>query len=504
MPEQGFTEEERFLISLGQKAFLKPWCFPNLYRDEGKTSDNADGKEVCDLAAIFHDKIIIFSDKSVVFSKDLSRKTAWLRWSKKAIKESIGQLVGAAKWFKGQSERIYLDKKCEIKLGDQVPIPLNATYYLIAVTHGAEDVLQKERGIPSFALDNRIQANDHWHPEKTKPFHLGKPHANYSAHVFTENDIQIILNEFDTINDFISYLNFRNDFLNSNLAIQVESEQDLVYEYWHSYNPSTKTYMFTPDRFKLNDSNIISHGGIKALDQSPYYLKKKTKEQISYLVDDIVQEMHRRFVRDKAQGNITSYNQYEKLERHLAEMSRVQRRVFSESFVQIYMKHHGSIKATRRYNLKPDFMYLFHLFPPQGSRDYGDYLSKRQELSTMIMIYEKCQNPELETVICLASMTPQMPKLAFQVTKDFLYDLDVICTEFPNWSEKDYINAKASLAPFLKSGVMGELTPLKAHIKEFEDLEEEEIFFYSRETDGLGSKRCPCGSGKSKSSCCGY
>ncbi|TBW52563.1 hypothetical protein EZI54_16105 [Marinobacter halodurans] len=40
----GVTASERYLAWLGQQTFLSPWCFPNLYTDEGKKPPMVTGR----------------------------------------------------------------------------------------------------------------------------------------------------------------------------------------------------------------------------------------------------------------------------------------------------------------------------------------------------------------------------------------------------------------------------------------------------------------------------
>ncbi|ECY1325769.1 TPA: hypothetical protein MZP54_004707, partial [Salmonella enterica] len=65
--QDGFNESEKYLADLCSKTFLSLWSYPNVYTDEGKKSDNSDGKELCDLLVVFNQHVIIFSDKDIGF-----------------------------------------------------------------------------------------------------------------------------------------------------------------------------------------------------------------------------------------------------------------------------------------------------------------------------------------------------------------------------------------------------------------------------------------------------
>ena len=53
--ENGVTPTEELLYSLCQNTFLRLWCYANPFKD--------DGKEFCDLLAVFGDHVFIFFDR---------------------------------------------------------------------------------------------------------------------------------------------------------------------------------------------------------------------------------------------------------------------------------------------------------------------------------------------------------------------------------------------------------------------------------------------------------
>ena len=61
----GITPTEKYLVQLCERAFLRLWSYPNLYRDQGG------GKELCDVLIAFDRDVIIFSDKYLCLSGHL-------------------------------------------------------------------------------------------------------------------------------------------------------------------------------------------------------------------------------------------------------------------------------------------------------------------------------------------------------------------------------------------------------------------------------------------------
>jgi hypothetical protein len=84
------TRSEELVYRLCTKSFLSMWSYPN---PRGKR-----GKELCDILVVCEPDIIVFSVKEVAF-KDTGDKVGWVRWRKKAIEESCGQISGAERWI---------------------------------------------------------------------------------------------------------------------------------------------------------------------------------------------------------------------------------------------------------------------------------------------------------------------------------------------------------------------------------------------------------------------
>lgn len=79
----GITPSERYLAAVSERTFLKPWSYPNVYRNQGKVKEG-DGKELCDLLVVFGNTIVVFSDKDVAFKTHGHLETNWARWARKS------------------------------------------------------------------------------------------------------------------------------------------------------------------------------------------------------------------------------------------------------------------------------------------------------------------------------------------------------------------------------------------------------------------------------------
>lgn len=200
----GFTDDEEILAALGSASFLRMWTWPNLFRDQGKTSESADGKEICDLTVIFGKTVILFSDKSIKFNTGKTELVAWCRWARKAASESLKQLKGAERWLRNNQSRVFIDKTCQTALPIPLPEAHSIRFIRVVVTHGIEVQLKPINEEGSLSFTNRLIGKENWEPTTAKPFCLGNISESDFVHVFSDETIKLILAEFDTAKDFIA------------------------------------------------------------------------------------------------------------------------------------------------------------------------------------------------------------------------------------------------------------------------------------------------------------
>ena len=91
---QGQTRTERVLSDLCDRTFLKLWSYANPFKD--------DGKELCDLLAVFENHVFIFFDRESLkfFRSKKDQILIWERWKKEAIEKQIKTSIGAEKYIK--------------------------------------------------------------------------------------------------------------------------------------------------------------------------------------------------------------------------------------------------------------------------------------------------------------------------------------------------------------------------------------------------------------------
>jgi len=233
------TPSEKYVFELSKKSFLPFWSFPNPI---GKK-----GKELCDVLVICEDIVIIISVKEIKPSKSKDINVQYERWVKKAIYDSSDQIHGAERFIKTQRKILLKDNKTWIDL----PHVSNMKIYRIAIAFGSPNIF----------------------PLPTGNFGKG------FVHVFDEQSTFTILQELDTISDFVNYLEAKEKFFNGR-TIQASTELDFLAFYiqtgfdidpkvdsividkemWNSYQKSKDYYEW---REKIKGSyfwdNMINH-----------------------------------------------------------------------------------------------------------------------------------------------------------------------------------------------------------------------------------------------------
>lgn len=283
------TESELYLNSLCQRAFLRLWSYASPYRDQGRTSPNADGKELCDLLVVIDRDVIIFSDKWCAFPESGNLDLDWKRWRKKAIKESQKQILGAEKWLRKFPERIFQDRKCTETLFSTIPSSDQLRIHRVVVAHdSATRCRQSFRGgsgssilLSYGCLKDEPNIDD-------QPFHICEMHEpGKFVHVLDDVSLDIVLESLDTATDFLSYLAVRERLLSGNHPVVVLGEEELL-GLVLSNHLEYGTYDLPSGIYDLGDKLIIGEGIWGDFTSSGNYQLFKERSQASYYWDHLI------------------------------------------------------------------------------------------------------------------------------------------------------------------------------------------------------------------------
>jgi hypothetical protein len=389
----GLTPSERILAQLSRRAFLSLWTFPNLHTDEGFKAGSKSPKEFADGLLVFGDDVVLFSDKEIAFNEEKPLAVAWPRWYRKAITHSVQQLFGALSWVKRFPDRIFLDPECTRKLPVPLPAATRARYHLVAVTRGTYKTVA--RHFPGSLGTLLIRTDIVGDADAQRPFSVGLGPAGKSfVHILDEFALEVILREFDTASDFLTYLTARERFLGDpDRLIIAPGEEQLVAAYLlnmrgddHWFIPAPRADEKEPDLISFDESHFAS------LRSRSEYRAKKEADRPSYVWDELVE----RFIRlgdPKLAGEHFEQTSQELEEglRIIASESRFRRRLLAralrDALVSAVKRPGRRFARVVTAAQEPERVYIFLVLPARPEDSYDEY---RQHRLAMLHAYCRC------------------------------------------------------------------------------------------------------------------
>ena len=264
---------EKSVHELSQKSFLIDWCFPNPVLPNGK--------ELCDLLVIFDETAIIWQVKDL----KLGEKG---RYKKSEVQKNLRQLSGARRQLFDLKSPIDLkNSRRTIETFDPTQIK---EVFLASVLFG--------EGENFFPFVEFIK--------------------DFTVHVFNQNFTQIILNELDTISDFITYLRSKEALIKDDKSIMIMGGEEELLAFYLMNDRSFS-------RIENATHILLDEGSWKEFKNSSSYKAKKEEDKYSYGWDDIINRAH--------EGS----SQYELVARELARPTRFERRFLGKCFLDAWI-----------------------------------------------------------------------------------------------------------------------------------------------------------------------
>lgn len=375
------TPSEKFVTDLCENTFLNFWSFPNPI---GKRID----KELCDILVICDPDIIIFSVKEIFVKESGNVGVDHQRWERNAIQESVKQIYGAERFLAQKEDILLKDRITKIKL----PEKGIRNIYRVAVAFGRGEKFSLKMG------------------------DFGKGYV----HVFDERSLPIILQELDTITDFIDFLKAKEEFANKNIYHIAFSGEDYL-------------AMYLSNGFDMpDDVNLILIDSDYWIDysKSDEYLTEKELNKISYIWDNLIQSLHFDF---KNNLLITSTNRDE-LEltlRYMNKEDRFGRRQMCKLLVEVIGDEQTkpTIKARIVYSQLEGAKTLYLIMTrPDNDREFGN-----KELQLRCLVARSLFKDR--SIVIGIGMD------SFQKGKG--YSTDFVYMDFTNWSEELQKQAEA-------------------------------------------------------------
>lgn len=397
LPENdGVNESERLLTALCRRSFLRLWAYPNLFTDEDLRGGKGSSKEFSDALVVFGRDVLIFSDKQIKFQENKELTVAWKRWYRSAIADSFRQLCGAKSWVMQFPDRLFLDAKCTRRLPITIPAADTATYHLIAVTRGARAAAQRHFNdeIGSFIISTDVEGE----VQLERPFTIGRTDSKRGfVHVFDEAALEIVMAEFDTAADFITYLRRREALLSSRDHVVITpGEEQLVAAYLSTLDREDEHCFVRFDEEPRPNVLYFDESHYRGLQDRPEYRHKKHLDQESRFWDELIE----RFVRlvDPSLnplGEATAPQEIERALRTIAAESRFRRRLLVETIRDAAHRCRPGMRFVRMYRDPgvPDSVYIFLFYPKGDDQSYEEYRLDRRSVLHAYCRIAKLQAP---------------------------------------------------------------------------------------------------------------
>lgn len=509
----GLNESEKRLVNLGKKVFLELWSYPNAYYKKGK--------ELADLLVVCDNHILIFSDKKIKFDTDIDVSIAWKRWHNKAILKSIQQLRKAEQKIKNFPDNIFIDPQCTQKLQVPLPCPKDMKIHLICVANGASEACKKQFGtgctgsllfttdleqmqnenqqllikseysdmnLSNSSVDTNFYITDY---DKTKTF----------VHVFDDYSFPFVLNELDTITDFVCYLEEKEQFIRKANGVQYTGEEDLLYHYIWNYDEKRQHHTFV----NVSDKNLTKtfftfwEEDWSKLRCNSQYLMKQEADKISYVWDNLIQKTGKGIISGTTKSERPNGSSHEGALRYMALENRVSRRLLCER-----MKQAGDSYPIDRFSENVDSPYVSLYYDYANQEQVYFFLQLRQLSKDSYDIYRKKRRDLIEAYgMCLKSKFvdewPQYPlkriiAIGMEPIKySKIISEDVVFIDCSLWTDEQQLKFRE-----LRNIMKIWRTPLnkasKIQVKEYPDIPSPKVG---------RNNLCPCGSGKKYKRCCG-
>lgn len=274
------NKSEEFAYRVCRGTFLSLWSYLN---PKGKK-----GKELCDILVVCDPDIVIFSVKEIELKSKKPSLAELKRWRNKAIDSSVKQLYGAERYLETINQIIRKDGTPGLLL----PEIADRKIHRIAIAFGGKEKVN---------------------------IHSGEFGHGY-IHVFDEISFEIILNELDTITDFVEYL-VTKESLKSTVILEGGEEDFLAY-----YLRNNRTIP------EVSGIISVGHGIWKDFQSNQQYRLKKKAEGSSYAWDYIIEKVADYAVKDELLLG-PSLEDIEMALRVMAKENRYYRRLLSKAFL---------------------------------------------------------------------------------------------------------------------------------------------------------------------------
>jgi len=442
-----------------------------------------EGKEVCDLLVVCGRHVVIFSDKHCRFQEGGNIELSWSRWFRKTVERSADQVWGAERWIRNFPSRLFLDRSCTKRFPIDLPAPNDAIFHRIVVAHGVSEPFKRlGGGSGSLMVMSDLIGDRHY----TNPFAIGwlGEHVQGYVHVFDDTSLDIVLKTLDTITDFVSYLERKENLL-SNTAVAAGGEEELLAHYLGHLNSEGHHDFVFPAKY---DAISIAEGLWQRFLASPQRAAQLKADEISYFWDELIEKFsHHAMQGTQYWASSPGVGDVEKILRIMAKEPRTRRRMLSKAILERAANIPSGYRATRIMfpSYKGDPYYVFLALPWDSNIPEEQYRRVRRRLLENYCMVLKLDRKDAEQIVGIATEAGSTSRYR---SEDALY------FDATKWTTEEEAEARKVKEHF---GLLKDVTMHHRTEQEYPS---------PIRSSQLGPSRnspCPCGSGKRYKRCCG-
>jgi hypothetical protein len=312
------TASEEFVARLCQRTFLSPWSTAN---PRGKQA----GKELCDVLVVCDPDVIIISVKEIEYKETEDIRTGMDRWTSKAVNASAKQIYGAERLLRKLDRVTDKDGAGWLFL----PSAERRRDHRIAVALGSKGEIPLAEG------------------RNPKGF----------IHILDEQSVSTLLNELDTVTDFVDYLVRTEAFL-KNTQVVVPGLENFLALYLHNGRSF-------PDGADLLIVHDDMWNEISARDE---FNRRKEADLDSYFWDNLIEHIVHEHdpALTQSHGFVNDPNpEIEQVTRIMARENRFNRRLLARAFKEF---HKGKKSRSRVVQSPSGVVYVYLATPRSQDR----------------------------------------------------------------------------------------------------------------------------------------
>jgi hypothetical protein len=465
------TASEQYLSDLCSRTFLSLWSYPGIHID--KKGRGKEGREVCDLLVVCGRHIIIFSDKHCQFKVGDNIELSWSRWFRKTVQESANQVWGAERLISKYPSRLFLDHLCTTPFPISLPDMAEAAFHRVVVAHGVSESFKKLNGgsgslmLRSDFIGGKI------------PFtvgRLGDPSRGF-VHVFDDTSLEIVLKTLDTITDFVSYLESKEQLFVGGAKVTAAGEEDLL----GSYLEHSRAFIL-----EKSGEMAFSDDRCRKFLLSPQRESQVQADKISYFWDEVIEKFSQHAMNgtflEAAPADVV---ELERIFRFMAREPRTRRRLLSKTLVEIVSRTRPGQRSVRVVSPsnEGDPCYVFNVMPKNPDKtDYQNRTERREFLSAACSVV-KLAHPSARHIVGIGT----------ELRLDGLpHPEEAVYLDTVGWTEAEYSAAREMQKA---TGLFDKVT-----MTPYREIDYPSDMLIPDQKVSRNSS-CPCGSGKRYKRC---